>query len=537
MPRLFAALLSSLIVFAASVSAQDYLFEGDVSGDDVGSYIYLEFDVPPDTTAVHVQYDYADVTADPADPVAGLLFNSVIDIGVFDPDGFRGWSGSNKRAFTVAASAQATSPSYIPGPLQAGTWKVELGVGWVDPGSTLHYHVAVDLSDEPVGEPYEPPAFTRPVLSDEAGWYKGDLHCHSTHSDGSQTLETGLEYARSIGLDFLAPTEHNAISHMYVLPELQPEYPDLLLIYGVEVTAYNGHYNVFGINEYVPYQGSAAGYDINAIFDWVHSLGGYVSPNHPIAPNIPVHGHWHGLGWGFKDTDWSKVDFLEAVNGPMTLVDVLPNPASLAAIDLWEDVLDQGHRMTIRGGSDDHNGGTGGGVIDAYIGEPTTVVWAEELSETAILDGIAKGHCFLMTDGPDGPELYLSAAAGAETAIVGDTIAGPLVELAVRIVGGDGTQLTLYRDGETMAAFDTLPIAGDDFALTVPVEPDAPTRFRAELWRDSRLLVLTNALFVEPGAPPADNDDDSGDEGDGQSGDDTPGSDEGDDDDDDGGCG
>src|SRR5437867_67863 len=44
------------------------------------------------------------------------------------------------------------------------------------------------------------------------GWYRGDLHSHSVHSDGSNTVAEMAEAASAIGLDFLAPTDHNTIS-------------------------------------------------------------------------------------------------------------------------------------------------------------------------------------------------------------------------------------------------------------------------------------------------------------------------------------
>ncbi|MFE5123670.1 PHP domain-containing protein [Streptomyces sp. NPDC056669] len=43
-----------------------------------------------------------------------------------------------------------------------------------------------------------------------AGWYRGDCHIHSVYSDGELTPEQLAADARTVGLDFIATTEHNS---------------------------------------------------------------------------------------------------------------------------------------------------------------------------------------------------------------------------------------------------------------------------------------------------------------------------------------
>jgi len=52
------------------------------------------------------------------------------------------------------------------------------------------------------------------------------------------------------------------------------------------------------------------------------------------------------------------------------------------------------------------------------VGIPTTVVYARELSQPAILEGIKAGHVYIKVNGPDGPDLYLTSG----TAMMGDEI-------------------------------------------------------------------------------------------------------------------
>jgi hypothetical protein len=60
---------------------------------------------------------------------------TVIDLGLRDPQGQRGWSGGNKDTSTVGDISDAT-PSYRPGAIQPGEWKLILGIPNVRDGQT-----------------------------------------------------------------------------------------------------------------------------------------------------------------------------------------------------------------------------------------------------------------------------------------------------------------------------------------------------------------------------------------------------------------
>ena len=44
-------------------------------------------------------------------------------------------------------------------------------------------------------------------------WWAGDLHTHTVHSDGVLTVAELARLARGNGLDFIAVTDHNTVSH------------------------------------------------------------------------------------------------------------------------------------------------------------------------------------------------------------------------------------------------------------------------------------------------------------------------------------
>src|SRR5690606_38400185 len=74
-------------------------------------------------------------------------------------------------------------------------------------------------------------------------WYRGDLHSHTTCSDGCHRPADLLAVARAEGLDFLAITDHNSIG---AFAEIDGE-PGPFILPGVEVTLEQGHFNVFGV--------------------------------------------------------------------------------------------------------------------------------------------------------------------------------------------------------------------------------------------------------------------------------------------------
>ncbi|MBA2528484.1 MAG: PHP domain-containing protein, partial [Euzebyales bacterium] len=76
-------------------------------------YSYVGFDVPPGTPAVSLKLLYDTASA-------------VLDLGLFDADGFRGYSGGARDSVVVTRTA--ATPGYLPGPLPAGEWRVLLGL-------------------------------------------------------------------------------------------------------------------------------------------------------------------------------------------------------------------------------------------------------------------------------------------------------------------------------------------------------------------------------------------------------------------------
>src|SRR5580692_1801863 len=89
---------------------------GTFSIDDriASPWHYLPVEVPPGTGALRVTLSY------PRDSGA------VLDLGCFDPAGFRGWSGGARDSFVVAV--RGATPGYLAGQVAAGLWQVVIGL-------------------------------------------------------------------------------------------------------------------------------------------------------------------------------------------------------------------------------------------------------------------------------------------------------------------------------------------------------------------------------------------------------------------------
>ena len=461
----------------------------DKANDD---YLLLPFEVPPGIERLTVRYTYTHRVSAALPGGSG----NVVDIGVFDPrgaavfqgQGFRGWSGSDRSEFTIGL-ADAT-PGYLPGPIYPGTWHIILGLYHILPEGCDYRLTIVGQSGE-VASPAQRD-LKAPVLSRKAGWYRGDLHSHTHHSDAVGSLSDLVAAARARGLDFVAVTDHNTVSH---LPHLAAAGGDeLLLVPGEEITTYYGHANAWGIHSWQEFR-CRDDATMARIIDAVHAAGGLFSANHPKDNGPP---------WEYSpDLPFDCVEAWQSIWASN-------NYQSLA---FWDSLLQQGRRVVAVGGSDKHVRPFTGQPSSDDIGTPTTWVYAGELSTAGILGGIRAGRVFISAD-PQGPELCLTAdadEAGVYVVMMGDEMivaAGQPVILRAQVVGGRGLVLRIVSgDG-----VKRVPVESDDFAHCWQARPQDDTFYRLELVEpggakaglNPAALVrraLSNPIYVTIAAP------------------------------------
>ncbi|MEZ5287964.1 MAG: CehA/McbA family metallohydrolase [Vicinamibacterales bacterium] len=416
--------------------------------------------------------------------MTGAERRTVVDVGLRGPAGFRGWSGG--RGDVVTVSAVTATAGYLPGPIEPGAWTVLLGVPNIRPGSVDRFTVTVTLhdTDRPVDGP---------VVRTAPGWYAGDLHAHSAHSDGRVRVGTPravgappfLVFAAAAreGLDFITLSDHNTVSHWLEVDRLQPYFDTLLLLHGREVTTYRGHANTAGERAFSEFRLASPDASPAALMRAIRESGAFVSINHPGRPDDET---CMGCGWNVTDDEMlGAVDGVEVVNGMTRSGDQWGWP-------LWAAWLNRGARLTAVGGSDEH---TPDETDDYAVGQPTTVVWADELSEGGIVRGLKSGRVYIRTRGPRGPSLEFHATQGGTRVEMGAAldVAGETdVEFVADVDGADGQTLEWIRNGEIVAtqpasrhASRMLRVAPGDWVAIMVREAGDPT-------------VIGNPIYVGP---------------------------------------
>jgi len=385
----------------------DITLRGGITAADAQTYREVPFNVPAGVSRLTVDFSYTERDK-----------RTTIDLGVLDGERLRDWSGGNKSSFTM--SETDATPSYLHGSIRPGTWKLLLGISNIEQG--VHSEFAVKIYFGHVGDRPAVSTFSGAPLRKGPAWYRGDFHMHDAHSDGSCLSQAGINVpcplfktvlaAVDRRLDFIAISDHNASSQYNDERELQPYFDQLLLIPAREITTFHGHANIFGITDFVDFRlGSTTVPDINTIIKQVQAYHGLISINHPGAPS---NASCMGCGWTVSGTDFRGIAAVEAINGGSM-------DGRGSGISFWQERLNAGYRLTGLGGSDNHEAAYPP-MVHSSIAHPTTVVYAEELSERAIVEGVRAGHVFVDLEGSGDRSIDFSAMADGETAQMGDTL-------------------------------------------------------------------------------------------------------------------
>jgi len=413
--------------------------------------------------------------------------------------------------------ADGAERGYLPGAVQPGTWWVDLGIAAVAPAGA-QWTVQVRCLDPAVGpEPQADPVDAAHVANPEAGWYFGDFHMHAHHSaTNAPTWEQLVQWSRDAGLDFLPITEYVTSAHWTTLGGLQQANPDLVIWPGREIITYFGHANALG--------------ETPSVVDWRHGFedvtlrgiqaatkadGALFQVNHPTFFPGPLFANFcRGCEFELRnDIDWSAVDTIEVVTGPVAANTAdLGAPASptngqqpftLTAIDLWEDLLNQGHKITAVSGSDSKgNEPSAAERSRRGYGSSATAVYSTNLSRPALMAAIRAGHAYVAARGVHGsPALRMTAvAAGGQTGTFGDTLAAATADVTVTVDGGAGQHLRIIRNGQPVA---TVPVTSNAFSFTFPAafSPDSGplgTFWRVETFDATSLTTIGNPVFLKP---------------------------------------
>jgi len=105
----------------------------------------------------------------------------------------------------------------------------------------------------------------------------GDLHVHTSRSDGLDDPRTVVEFARRKGLRVLAVTDHDTVAGGVEAARYGGS--DLIVVPGVEISSRDGHIICLGVEEEPRLRGARA----EEVVDWCRSRGGLVVYAHPFG--------------------------------------------------------------------------------------------------------------------------------------------------------------------------------------------------------------------------------------------------------------
>lgn len=226
----------------------------------------------------------------------------------------------------------------------------------------------------------------------KARWYKGNIHTHTTESDGDASPETVVRWYRRHGYDFLVLSDHNHLTILnYASGKRRFKRPLMVPGEEVSVNTLGGevpvHINGIGISRLVePIDTGDVVSTIQANVDAIVQAGGVASINHP------------NYKWAFDDKVLSQVTgatMMEVFNGhPM--VNVHGGPGRPSNEQIWDGVLSAG-RLIFGAATDDSHNYNDFSPAKSNPGRGWVVVRATELTTAAIVEAFSTGEFYAST--------------------------------------------------------------------------------------------------------------------------------------------
>jgi hypothetical protein len=328
---------------------------------------------------------------------------------------------------------------------------------------------ADDTAPDTAPPAYEPPA---QITTAADGWLRGDLHMHTEHSDGFDTVATVIDLAEYLewpeflehhpeytgsGLDYIALTDHRTVDQ-----NSDPDFvSDRLVLIPSEEFGSSGHANTPGVSEFVDHDPDGDGVsveDYQAAVEHAHQQGALFSPNHPFAPGIMF--PWDVSGFDSIEV-WNSGWLLAS---PPTTADDLANweqnkgvPASetyrravqaegLGAdgqtLTWYEALLSRGIHVGLVGGGDRH--------AIVLPGFPTTYVQAATSDVQGLVDGMRDRHSYV-TRTPASAQIAGTITVGEAVYQWGDAVplpaSGAEVTVQLRVARAEGGLARLVSGG------------------------------------------------------------------------------------------
>lgn len=327
-----------------------------------------------------------------------LPLKNLLTISIDDPNGFRGschrWEPETK----IMIQKEHSTPGMLNREIVSGMWNIVVNCHAI---ITEECHLQLSVTgfhaDKQAkrwyNKPFESAEFplkTLPLLQGEERkdykWTKSEIHTHTNHSDASQTIEELLVKAKELGIEYLAVTDHNTMSAIENLEELDGIY-HLNILRGIEWTTFYGHLLTLGYDKVTAINWSNVGpLTMEENVKEIKNEGAIVGIAHPFRPGSPF---CTGCNWEYETLSLECFDFIEVWNGENPQKDKY----NMEAFRLWTNLLNKGHHIPATCGRDWHNNETDKDVAFLYTYIPKTA------KDEDFCYAIKNGHSYI-TLGP-----------------------------------------------------------------------------------------------------------------------------------------
>jgi len=316
------------------------------------------------------------------------LFNYTL----IDPKSIVRARGNNNFFETMQINKEKASIGCVSGALPAGEWRLiveahaiisELVILSIEvnlnqeftPGIKTTEKCQAELRDLDRKEPLFREEWESP------GWFGGDFHIHSHHSDGNHSVYELMTYLQGKGLDFFVLADHNT-----TLGWKEKYLSKTLVIPGIEISTFFGHFvliNWIGDINWFSLERKSTFEDIAAE---IKKKGALLSVAHPECIGDPI---CTGCRWDYPNFCWGTADIMEVWAGSWSE----RRAENIKTLKKWENLLNQGLKVIAVSGSDIHQ-------LGSYKKDyGRTYVWAKSKTREGIMEGLKKGKVYI-TSGP-----------------------------------------------------------------------------------------------------------------------------------------
>lgn len=282
-----------------------------------------------------------------------------------------------------------------------------------------------------------------PYSNEDVPWLKGNLHAHTTNSDGVRTPQTVVDEYAARGYGFLMISDHDHLTDPTPLRD-----HGMTLIPGNEISAGGPHVLHVGANRHV-----SPDPDRQAVLNDIAGDGAFAVVAHPNWEWSFAHCPQHLL------ESWQGYLGIEIYNGVIRRLDGSP-----LATDRWDRLLGMGRRVWGFAHDDSHRPG------DDELA--WNVVQTAYNDVAAVLNALRNGQFY------------------ASTGVIIDRIrvCGRTINVRTR----NAQRMVAHSDfGHREASID-----GPAITLTLPEDTTA-TYVRIECWGPGECMAWTQPFYVE----------------------------------------